>query len=327
MPARALAGFQWLPLKLDGWIGLPGSIREHQAVGSRPGSLLQLDGEQFSEEGGQRDPPPSRRGLGRLSHPGAVKDHELLDHRDGRRGQVDTAAAEADQLPPAHSRVGGGVDERAELLWQLLGHPPHLLGIEEAHLGGLDPGATEPDTGRPGQELVLDGDVQHPAKRAEVPMDRAGRQPLAKLVVDPGADVQLADLAHGQVAESGKHVPTQVALVGGSGARVEVMGGMEELLDPVGQLRGPQCRVDPLAPLHVGPDTVQESLRLRLGVERPATAPSRRIAVPRSPALGVGLLDGCHGRLPTTGDDRAVSLYGRRTRVSRVWSTQARNAW
>ena len=61
----------------------------------------------------------------------------------------------------------------------------------------------------------------------------------------------------------------QVPLVRTSGARVEVVGAAEELVDPGRQLRRPQCWVDPLAALHVGTHAIQVALGLRLGGEGP----------------------------------------------------------
>ncbi|MGH9157371.1 MAG: hypothetical protein ACRD1K_16385 [Acidimicrobiales bacterium] len=92
-------------------------------------------------------------------------------------------------------------------MWQLLGHPLDLPGVEEPHLRGLNPRAAEADAGRPGQQFVLDRHVEHAPKGPEVAMDGAGRQSLAKFVVDPGTNLELANPAHGNIAEAGQDVP------------------------------------------------------------------------------------------------------------------------
>ena len=131
--------------------GVAGTVREHHAIGSRSGSLVELCGEEIRQEARQGDATAPGRGLGRLAHPAAVEDHELLDDRDSGSRQIDASTAEADQLPPAHPRVGGRVDEGPELRRQLLGHPLDLLGVEETHFGGIDPGAAETHARRASQ--------------------------------------------------------------------------------------------------------------------------------------------------------------------------------
>ena len=138
-----MAGVQWLALKLDGFDGPACLVGEHQPLRSDAATLLELGGEQISEEQGQGDPTPTGGGLGGLADPLAFDQDELLDDGDGRRGQVDVGAQEADQLPPAHARVGRGVDERAELRGHGFGDAADLLGVEEPHLRGADLGSAE----------------------------------------------------------------------------------------------------------------------------------------------------------------------------------------
>src|SRR5947207_11331359 len=81
-PTRFLAGVQWAPLKLDGWIGLPRLFGN--ASPSAPGfeRFTELFVEHLGEERRDGDPSSSRLRLRRLADEAVFEEDELLGHQD-----------------------------------------------------------------------------------------------------------------------------------------------------------------------------------------------------------------------------------------------------
>ena len=94
-----------------------------------------------------------------------------------RPREVDLRTAQADELAPAHARVDGEVDQRpgsarwwasaSAIAWSQSRNTISRFG----HPGGSDPVARVAE-----QRSLLDGDLQHPAQRPVVAVDRRRRQ-------------------------------------------------------------------------------------------------------------------------------------------------------